>query len=190
MVAKQFSAYMLIYEREFVLPNPAPSVKSVVPGRDERSTAAQAEESSVGGVAPSPDSSANSARLSNKDASHGGEGKVASSSAVGQENKVGVKAEEVQLTVAARTVGVHGSEGRGGVGKTPDEKEWEPPWSGVPSPADLVPSSVFQVSSVLFSPLAYRCRAASISGSVNMAESSPAEIVGCTGVDSARTLCR
>lgn len=115
MTAKQFSAYMLIYEREYVLPNPAAPTPAPTAAMPPSSQRVEAPASSV---------------FSGCDVGSGAE-----------------KRRGNGLAVAAREELVAGEGGKTLLGGR--EKEWEPPWSGVPRPSELVPSSVFQVSSTM-----------------------------------------
>lgn len=125
MTAKPFSAYMLIYEREYVLPYPTPARTPTSPPA-----------SSVPSTPPRPMDVAED------------------TSAVSRAPIGGVTApqseEDLRGSTTRAAPGVV-SGGEATEGKTREEeerkgKQWEPPWGGVPRPSELVPPSIFQVS--------------------------------------------
>lgn len=103
-ILKHFSAYMLIYEREFVLPNPLPA------------------------SAPSP-------------AACDAEQPSAPTATTPMVGQPGNGTQTAVATTPSATVVGGGNHGQ--------SCEWEPPWSGVPRPSELVPKAIFQVRKVL-----------------------------------------
>lgn len=151
MSPKQFSAYMLIYEREYVLPNPA---APPAPAADEtpRSEAARGE--TVRSEKKSPSETVRSGTARSESAPSETALKTArepapSDTAISETAREGSGSAS---TTAGRAGGMGNGPGAEGAGEFVTgeagsgwEPEWEPPWFGVPRPSELVPPSVFQV---------------------------------------------